>query len=415
VGGYPITGAISDGTGRLSDYNLTLTPGTLTVTKKAVTFTLASDSQTYGTAANLAADLGTTLNTGVNGENLSIAYHSTGDSNTAHVSTYAITGVVSDGTGLVNDYAVTLVPGILTVNKKPLTVTADGATKVYGAALPHLTDHITGFVNGDTAIGVVSGQASLTTSATASSAVGVYPIQAAVGTLSAADYSFPLASFIGANLTITKAPLTITADSQSMVAGQAVPPLTASFSGFVNGDTPASLTTPPALSTTATSASPAGSYPIIVTSATSPNYSISLIDGTLAVHQAYTTVEHVSIQRVSVRKHKATKVIVLQFSEALNSVDAQISSAYSLATVPHKKRQRSQRVAISRATYDAQTFTVTLFTRKSLSLNPPLKLTVAAAMVIDALGRPLDGNGSGQAGANYVATISKNGVTASSQ
>jgi hypothetical protein len=70
-------------------------------------------------------------------------------------------------------------------------------------------------------------------------------------------------------------------------------------------------------------------------------------------------------------------------------------------------------VAISRASYNAQNFTVTLFTRKALTLNPPLKLTITAAAVLDALGRPLDGNGSGHPGANYVATISKNGVTSS--
>ena len=43
---------------------------------------------------------GTTINTGVNGENLDIAYSSTGDTATANVGSYAITGVVSNGTGL---------------------------------------------------------------------------------------------------------------------------------------------------------------------------------------------------------------------------------------------------------------------------------------------------------------------------
>ena len=47
-----------------------------------------------------------------------------------------------------------------------------------------------------------------------------------------------------------------------MVYGSALPTLTASYSGFVNGDNAANLTTPPNLSTTATSASPVGNYPI---------------------------------------------------------------------------------------------------------------------------------------------------------
>ena len=48
-----------------------------------------------------------------------------------------------------------------------LTVTANHASKVYGTANPSLADTVTGFVNGDT-VSVVSGSASLNTTATAS-------------------------------------------------------------------------------------------------------------------------------------------------------------------------------------------------------------------------------------------------------
>ena len=46
-------------------------------------------------------------------------------------------------------------------------------------------------------------------------------------------------------LTVTPAGLTITADDQTKVYGAALPTLTASYSGFVNGDTAASLTIRP--------------------------------------------------------------------------------------------------------------------------------------------------------------------------
>ena len=77
-----------------SDYSVTLTNGTLTVNPYAFSYTIANDSQTYGTPANLASDLATTIDTGVNGQNLAIAYSSTGDTATAHVGTYAITGTL---------------------------------------------------------------------------------------------------------------------------------------------------------------------------------------------------------------------------------------------------------------------------------------------------------------------------------
>lgn len=82
---------------------------------------------------------------------------------------------------------------------------------------------------------------------------------------------------------VNKAPLTITADSKSMQEGAAVPELTVTYSGFVNNDTEASLTTPPSVTTTATSASPVGSYPITVSGAVSSNYEVTYVNGTLTV------------------------------------------------------------------------------------------------------------------------------------
>ena len=125
---------VSNGTGLASNYSVTLTNGTLTVNAKALSYTIGNDSQTYGTLANLSLDLPGSFLTGVNGEDLTLAYASTGDTATALVGTYAITGVVSDGTGLASDYSVTLVPGTLTVTPASLTVsgiTANG--KVYDA------------------------------------------------------------------------------------------------------------------------------------------------------------------------------------------------------------------------------------------------------------------------------------------
>jgi trimeric autotransporter adhesin len=90
-------------------------------------------------------------------------------------------------------------------------------------------------------------------------------------------------TYVGQNVTVAKAALSITAVSETMAAGQAVPALTASYNGFVNGDSVASLTTPPVLSTTATSASPPGVYSITASGATSPNYTITFVPGSLTV------------------------------------------------------------------------------------------------------------------------------------
>ena len=77
----------------------------------------------------------------------------------------------------------------LTVTPAVLTVTTANASRVYGAVNPAFTASYSGFVNGDTQT-VVSGSPSLTTATTISSPVGSYPITAAIGTLTATNYTF---------------------------------------------------------------------------------------------------------------------------------------------------------------------------------------------------------------------------------
>ncbi|MGZ6043662.1 MAG: hypothetical protein ACXWNW_03825 [Isosphaeraceae bacterium] len=120
----------------------------------------------------------------------------------------------------------------------------------------------------------------------------------------------------------------------------------------------------------------------------------------------------VSVQAVRLGKtKKTTQVIVLQFSGALNPGDAQAIGNYSLVTIPSNKKQKSKAVALSQATYNPVNNTVTLVTRSALVLNPPLKLTINAAGLLDSLGRPLDGNHDGQPEGNCVVTLSKSGAT----
>jgi glucoamylase len=87
---------------------------------------------------------------------------------------------------------------------------------------------------------------------------------------------------------VNPAPLTVTANDQTMVAGHAVPSLTYSASGFVNGDTMSVLSGTPTLSTTATSSSPAGSYPLTISAGTlrAANYQLQFANGTLTVTTA---------------------------------------------------------------------------------------------------------------------------------
>ena len=92
------------------------------------------------------------------------------------------------------------------------------------------------------------------------------------------------------DVTVNPAPLTVIADDKSRIYGSANPPLTISYSGFVNGDTAASLTTQPMAATTATTESPIGTYPITVSGGVSGNYTFTSVAGTLTITKADPTV-----------------------------------------------------------------------------------------------------------------------------
>jgi RHS repeat-associated protein len=163
----------------------------------------------------------------------------------------------------------------------PLTVIADGKSKVYGAALPALTASYSGWVNGDTPA-VLTTPPTLSTTATAASHVGSYPITASGAV--AVNYDM---IYVDGMLTVTPAPLTITADDKSNAYWAPLPELTASYTGLVNGDTPASLDTPPALSTTATATSLVGTYPITAAGASDADYTVIHLAGTLTVTDSH--------------------------------------------------------------------------------------------------------------------------------
>jgi len=83
--------------------------------------------------------------------------------------------------------------------------------------------------------------------------------------------------------TVIPAPLTITADNKVKAFGTANPPLTASYAGFVNGDTPADLLSAPVLATIAVTSSPIGQYPITLGGYASKDYNVIAVDGVLNV------------------------------------------------------------------------------------------------------------------------------------
>ncbi len=178
------------------------------------------------------------------------------------------------------------VQSTIVVSPVTLRVSAFNYSRIYGTAPPSTFAYsIAGFVNGDTQ-SVISGAPSINTSATSSSAPGAYPVVPSPGTLSAAGYTF---QFVNGTLTISPALLKVTAYSYTRIYGTAPPgAFQYSITGFVNGDTSAVVAGSPSVTTTATSSSPVGTYPITpaVGTLSTANYTFQFANGTLTVAPA---------------------------------------------------------------------------------------------------------------------------------
>ena len=80
--------------------------------------------------------------------------------------------------------------------------------------------------------------------------------------------------------------MTVQADDQAKVYGEANPTLTLTYVGFVNGEDATILDTTPTVSTTATSTSSVGTYEIVVAGGSAPNYAITAAAGTMTITKA---------------------------------------------------------------------------------------------------------------------------------
>jgi len=174
-----------------------------------------------------------------------------------------------------------------TINFSPI------ANQTYGMA--PITLSATDSSNMPVTFSVTAGPASVSGSMLTITATGSVTVQASqAGNV---EYAPVMAS---QTFTVNPAPLTVTANNQSMNYGGTVPTFTVSYSGFVNGDTSASLGGTLVCTSTGGSSSPAGNYPITCSGQTSSNYAINYQPGTLAIGKTGTSTSVVSSSNPSV-------------------------------------------------------------------------------------------------------------------
>jgi len=253
-----------------------LTPATITASAASKTY----DGNAYGGGNGITCSTGACGAAGY----LGAAAYSGTSQGAINANTYVITpsGLYSNQQG----YDITYANGTLTVDPRAITVTANNQTRAYGSANPTTgsTTVTTGTLAGSDALGnaTLTAAGSATATANAGTAHAITPGIQTLSTGSAANYTI---SYVGGTLTITLAPLTATANAASKTydglaytGGNGV-----AYSGFVNGETAALLGGALAWGGTGQGAVDIGSYTLIPSGLTSGNYTISFVDGVLAI------------------------------------------------------------------------------------------------------------------------------------
>jgi len=153
-----------------------------------------------------------------------------------------------------------------------ITVTAKSYEREYGEKNPTFEYDVTG--------GTADGNAVITCDATANSPAGTYPIIVSRG-----DVANTYATFVEGTLTITKAPLAVTAKSYTRKEGEDNPSFELTYTGWKLNETETVLNALPVATTDATKDSPAGDYVISVSGGSAQNYTFNYVNGILTIEE----------------------------------------------------------------------------------------------------------------------------------
>ena len=277
VGKTVTTAGFTKGGGDAGNYTLTQPTTTADITAASLTITADNQSRSYGSSNPSLTASYTGLVSGDTSSVVSGLSLSTAAIASSNVGGYAITA--SGGTA--GNYTITHANGTLTVTAASLTVSPDSYTITYGATEPSYSGSITGAVLGDllTATYSPAGYAGST---------GSYTINAVMSGANLANYSV---TYNTGTLTVGQKSLLVYANNQTRTLLQRNPVFSLRFVGLEEGDSFTGYST----GTTATDMSMPGDYLITITGGTAPNYTITRVDGILAVTMP-AIVEHLPLQ-----------------------------------------------------------------------------------------------------------------------
>ena len=281
AGSYSIVpGGLTSG-----NYAISYVNGRLTINKAPLSITANDYTKTYDALAYPGGN-GVAYSGFVNGETStvlggSLAYGGTSQG-AINAGSYAITpfGLTS------GNYSISFIDGTLTVNKYPITITAQTNTKIYDGTISAAATPLI-------IVGTLQGSDTANFSETYDTKdAGTGKTLTASGSVndgnSGNNYSY--AFITDSTGIINKAALSVTAnDDHKIYDGEAYDGNNdATYSGFVNGETSSVLWGTLSYGGDALGATNAGSYNITPYGQTALNYNISYVDGSLIVFSPFT-------------------------------------------------------------------------------------------------------------------------------
>ena len=278
--------------GNASNYAITYVDGTLTITQRPISVKATDQSRAYGNANPSSGAVTLTAGTLASSDSLGTAtLSSPASSTTAAGQSAALTPSSQSFTlGNTSNYAITYIDGALTITQRPISVKTNDLGRAYGDTNPG-TGSVTltaGTLANTDALGTASLASPATNSTAAGQSAALTPSNQSFTLGSASNYAI---TYVDGALTITQRPISVKANDQSRVYGNANPStgaVTLTAGTLANSDTLGTATvTSPATATTA-----AGQTLALTPSnqnftlGAANNYTITYVDGTLAITPA---------------------------------------------------------------------------------------------------------------------------------
>ena len=260
------------------NYDIKTTPASFTVKPYGLNVTWSDLTFTYDKTAHKPTS---TVSNPIDGLTAPVIAVTTNPLSAINAGSYTATASVANTNYYITDETKSI---SFTIGKRTASVTVNPKSITYGSEVPSYSasDLVTDNLIGDDKI---LGEPTFDLVYVKGSPAGEYTVTVTFNK-SKINANYKLSeNVVYGILTVNKAPLTVKADDKTITYGDDLPKFTASYSGFVNGETSAVLSGVLGFTCDYAKGSPVGTYDVKPQGLTSENYEITYVKGLLTVNQ----------------------------------------------------------------------------------------------------------------------------------